>query len=145
MTHFVEKALIAFSPKKLASIFESGNRFSSRMLDRQTGLGVYLKLLQDLWLIKTIRISTRGKLGGQNFCTFDTRKFSKIFEIRTFDTSNFLQKNSLNFLKLPNLPEKPLFFKFSAPSAPKICTFDTKKKPIFLYLGPPPPWGQGPP
>ena len=46
-------------------------------------------------------IIVRGKLGGtpQNFYTFDTRKFSKIFEICIFDTSNFWRKIPRNLLK----------------------------------------------
>ena len=127
------------------------------------------------------RLMIRAKLGGipPNFCTFNARKISKIFEICTFNASNFLRKIAQIFPKISEIfhisfkiekmyhfctqigsnsiyrsnlakfsPKSTktaifslktsIFSKFSAPSAPKICTFDTQKT-RYLYLVSPPP------
>ena len=73
-------------------------------------------------------------LGGpQIFCTFAARNFLKIFEICTFDVSNFCEKFP-DFFEMAQFALKPLFFKFSAP---KICTFDAQKTRFFIVRVPP--------
>ena len=60
------------------------------------------------------------------------RKFSKfVLLIRAI----FYEKIP-KFSKIAKFALKPLFFKFSAPSAPKICTFDTQKTRFFVVRAP---------
>ena len=75
------------------------------------------------------------------FQLFQNRKIDIIFELKLVQNL-FIDQNLVKFSpkskKTANFSLKTaIFSKFSPPSAPKICTFDTQKTRIFVVRAPP--------